>query len=227
MDKTREITLSNRLGSKHERVLKEIKKIICSESLFYEEVKVIELKKPDEEYGPFYKVEGTPFVDNAVIEKISKILEEYGRTGFKVGFEFGEVEGYDNGIYDAWDCARKIQLDEFDDGFTVDDLYKIFGTENIITILKDNSAKAAVKMIKSYLEEKKFEVGDEVAWTFCPDKGHGVIISISGENVNVVFHDGSTHFLHGSKLEKTGKQYPQIAEIFKQLKGDTKHENDN
>ena len=220
MDKTREITLSNRLGSKHERVLEEIKKVICSESLFYDAINVTKLQRSNEKDGPLYKVVGTPFFDDAVIEKISKILEELTVTAFRVGFEFGQEEGYDNGIYDAWDCARKIQLDEFDDGFTVDDLYKIFGTENTINILKDYTAKDVVKMIKSYLEEKEFKVGDEVAWIFCPDKGHGIIVSISGENVSVVFHDGSSHFLHRSKLEKTGKNYPQIAEVFKQLKGD-------
>ena len=134
MNKTKELSLTNRLGSKHERTLKEIRKVICNESLFYDEVKVTELQRSDEKDGPLYKVEGEPFVDDTVIEKISKILEELTVSSFRVGFEFGQDKQEDKNMIKG----KPVTITEDDiKSYNVvkDILDKVFqNNSNVITI---------------------------------------------------------------------------------------------
>lgn len=96
-----------------------------------------------------------------------------------------EMNGYEWGLYDAWETARKIVYD----GLRYEAIVKIFGTANLETIFTENTAAEAIKKIRKYEASRlirgdiiKKKAGEEV----------GVITKISADNNHclVMLKDG-------------------------------------
>ena len=180
-------------------------------------------------------------------EAMTNVRNAYDR-GYKQGFKDGEdieqkngavtkVEvakmEYERGLNDAWEAARRIMLSKSSGGLGYEVVLKIFqqaditGTEHF-DILRTYSASEAVAKIKEYKEkqaeqqakeEEKFKVGDEVI----SDVRRFVVLGIdSGEWYNLwCLDDGLTYDNIGSKyITKTGRSFPQLVELFKQMKGE-------
>ena len=171
-------------------------------------------------------------------EAMTNVRNAYDR-GYKQGFKDGEdieqkngavtkVEiakmEYERGLNDAWEAARKIMLCKSKGGLGYEVVLKIFqqvdltGTEHF-DILHKRSASEAIAKIKEYEEKKQeeFKVGDEVI----TDERKFVVLGIdSGEWYNLwCLDDGLTYDNICSKdLTKTGRSFPQLAELFKQMK---------
>lgn len=56
------------------------------------------------------------------------------------------MNGYECGMYDAWETARKIVYD----GLRYEAIVKIFGTANLETIFTENTAAEAIEKIRKY-----------------------------------------------------------------------------
>jgi len=63
--------------------------------------------------------------------------------------------GYENGLNDAWDTARKIYLPEDHGGLGYDIRMKIFNTDNMGWLFKNLSASEAIEKIRAYEKEKE------------------------------------------------------------------------
>lgn len=65
-------------------------------------------------------------------------------------------ESYQKGLNDAWECVRKIQMEEEDGGMPIDALEKAFGVQifSPYATFRDFTASEAIAKIKGY-EEKK------------------------------------------------------------------------
>ena len=174
-------------------------------------------------------------------EAMTNVRNAYDR-GYKQGFKDGEdieqkngavtkVEvakmEYERGLNDAWEAARKIMLCKSKGGLGYEVVLKIFQQANItgtehFDILHEWPASEAVAKIKKYEEkqkesEKEFKIGDEVI-TY--DRKFVVLGIDSGEWYNLwCLDDGLTYDNICSKnLTKTGRSFPQLAELFKQMK---------
>lgn len=167
-------------------------------------------------------------------EAMTNVWNAYDR-GYKQGFKDGKLEvvtsSYTRGLNDAWEAARKIMLSKSSGGLGYEVTLNIFqqaditGTEHF-DILRTCSASETVAKIKEYeekqaeqqaKEEEKFKVGDEVI----TDERKFVVLGIdSGEWYNLwCLDDGLTYDNICSKdLTKTGRSFPQLAELFKQMK---------
>lgn len=167
-------------------------------------------------------------------EAMTNVRNAYDR-GYKQGFKDGKSEvktsTYTRGLNDAWEAARKIMLSKSSGGLGYEVALKIFqqaditGTEHF-DILRTYSASEAVAKIKEYeekqaeeqaKEEKEFKVGDEVI----ADERRFVVLSIGVDGwCNLwCLNDGLTCDSIFSKcLTKTGRSFPQLAELFKQMK---------
>lgn len=152
--------------------------------------------------------------------------EAYNK-GYKDGISDGNIcngtfrkrikEAYENGLNDAWECARKIYLNTDENGLSGNELYAIFG-ERGGYILKEYSASEAIAKIKEYDEIK---VGDEV---YCSDRK--AVVSrvveneiLAGKLYSIVFFNGATSCVNGQGITKTGRYFPQIVEVFEQMRG--------
>lgn len=110
---------------------------------------------------------------------ISRLVELVYSKGYdkayndrKIEEEFDEDrakainEAYQNGLNDAWECAKKIVLHCNDGGYSHKELRDIFTESSWEDIVKHMSAFEAIAKIKEYEVKKKaddeIKVGDEV-----------------------------------------------------------------
>ena len=167
--------------------------------------------------------------DYSVLNEMIKNQKDVIITAYDKGYaqkvEASSEVAYQKGLDDAWDCAKKIVLSEGDGGLTVTELLKIFGTNLHRDVLLNESPSEAISKIKAYEEKKKAEeeeikVGDEV--TFSHEEFPGVVIAKTNNELWVLFphYDAPQSISCLYDAIKTGRSFPQIAEVFKQLKED-------
>ena len=126
---------------------------------------------------------------------------------------------------EAWEAARKICCCG-EKCLTSLELEDIFCTNYSRDIILQNTASEAISKIKAYEEHKKREedneihVGDEVANT-AGDKG--VVIGISYNDVSLFIPAWNiSQITHKACCKKTGRKFPEIAEVLNKLREDEK-----
>jgi len=130
---------------------------------------------------------------------------------------------YQQGLEDAWEAARKIILDKNDDtGLSLSEVAQIFYTASSYKILKENTASEAIAKIKEYEEQQKhdaIQIGDEVV--YMDENKPRVVVRISGQSAVQITSDGKCAICEVEKLHKTGRTFPQIAEVLKEMRGES------
>lgn len=137
-------------------------------------------------------------------------------------------EAYQEGINDAWECARKLALTSSDGGFDNKIVKEIFGSTSSYSIINDMSISTVVAKIKDYEEKQKqkedeIRVGDEVIVNDIDCKAIFIGISTLEGWVtpyHILFENGNTDWVKKSAISKTGKHYDAIEEVLKELRGD-------
>ena len=166
-------------------------------------------------------------------EAMTNIRNAYDR-GYKQGYKDGKTDvvttSYEKGLNDAWEAARKIMLSKSNGGLGYEVVLKIFqqayitGTEHF-DILRERSASEAIAKIKEYEEQAKeeeeegFKVGDEVT----SDVQRFIVLGIDAGGWYHLWclDNGLTYDTICSKdLRKTGRSFPDLVELFKQMKGE-------
>ena len=166
-------------------------------------------------------------------EAMTNVRNAYDR-GYKQGYKDGKLEvntsTYTRGLNDAWEAAKKIMLCKSKGGLGYEVILNIFqqpditGTEHF-DILYERSASEAIAKIKEYeekqeeqaKEEEKFEVGDEVI----ADTRRFVVLGIGTDgwcNLWCLNNGLTCDSIFSKCLTKTGRSFPQLAELFKQMK---------
>lgn len=126
------------------------------------------------------------------------------------------MKTYEDGLNEAWEAARKIVYLPSVGGYSASELLDIFGRTDISSaqLLKHNTAAEVIANIKKY--ENCIKVGNEVTDN---DGWKGVVtwISPDGGYLVVTLQDGTA--LRGEKkhFKKTGRHFPQIEEVLKQM----------
>ena len=143
---------------------------------------------------------------------------------YELGYETGR-KTYEKGLEDAWECARKIVSAH---GLKFEQLEEIFGKRNFLYLLDDYSPSEAIDKIREYEEKSQkniedFKVGDEIIRNN-DNYNRFVIISINDKDVYTINQNGGHGYMKIDILyenyQKTGRSFPQIAEVVKQLKED-------
>lgn len=124
------------------------------------------------------------------------------------------MKTYEDGLNEAWEAAKKIICLPSDGGYVPSALIKIFGYDHSNTIFKQNTAAEAVTKINEY--ENRIGVGDEVTDN---DGWNGVVtwISPDGEYLVVTLQDGTALRWKKESFKKTGRHFPHIVEVLKQM----------
>ena len=177
-----------------------------------------------------------------VIEAI--LSDEYARgynAGTNHGIEITEAKDYEQGLNDAWECARKIVRGNYDDLFS--------NYKEPIHAIRALDASDAIAKIKEYEEKQtkkscdncgknycgnalcfgnnycewapkqtddEIKIGDEVTdggeW-----KGVVTWVSPDYEYLVVMLDDGTAIRWKKKEFKKTGQHFSQIAEVLKQM----------
>ena len=119
---------------------------------------------------------------------------------------------YQKGLNDAWEAARKIETMtnlECCDAFQVSDGF----------ILNQTTASEAIEKLKAYEQQNEIRVGDEVVW----EGDKGVVTKIVTDGKTFLMLDAYGGWLLRIKKQeavKTGRHFPQVAELLKQMQED-------
>lgn len=175
-------------------------------------------------------------------------LEEYIRKFLRIAYYRGHTDGlikadklhktndaveeaYNNGLQDAWECAKKIAFVPDTGGYFNEELINIFDKRHvsIYDISEKYSVQEIVSRIKDY-EKKRIDdtikVGDEVYYT---DENHPRIVTaiyreagpLDGAMKAVqITETGKFTVNNLGDLHRTGKHHVGITEILNNLKGE-------
>lgn len=180
------------------------------------------------ENAPTVKTEKTP---KEIEQQIHEFAEKMYQAGYADGNNTNLIdEAYQEGLNDAWECAKKLVLMPYDSGFDNKTVKGIFGTTHCYSIFENMPVSTVVAKIKDYEKQQKqadteIRVGDEVIV-----KGYrAIVIKVDIDYwYRVVYENGNTDYIHQDTITgKTGKHYSQIAEVLKELKEDENNADSN
>lgn len=131
----------------------------------------------------------------------------------------GYDDGYQSGLADAWDAARKICLNTCDGGMTIAEIAKIFDVSYYRDAMKKYSASEAIEEIRAYEQaqkekEEQIQVGDEVITA----SGKAVVMGVGPVHFEYFNADGSSGYDEVKNVKKTGRTFPEIAEVLRKMK---------
>lgn len=177
-------------------------------------------------------------------KQAQELIEQAYQRGYKAGYEEGkgqtwseEVKKYEiepdkkneyieQGRNEAWEAVKKIYLPTDDGGLPGGEIMKIFGELSWFRILTKFSASEVVEKLCAYEEKKqkedsKIHIGDEVAFPF-PGGSKFIVVSISenGEIFDGLSINGVNLALDKDHVTKTGRNFPEIMEVLKKMKGE-------
>lgn len=125
---------------------------------------------------------------------------------------------YEDGLNDAWEAARTVV-----DCKVPFDFWELPSGQSMLAVFRLYSVKEAIEKIREYEEEQKkaaeIKIGDEVT----DDEGwNGVVTFISpeGKYLVVTLQDGNALRWKKESFKKTGRHFPEIAEVLKQMQED-------
>ena len=98
-------------------------------------------------------------------KEIEKRIHEFAEQMYNAGcadtglayadiLEQNRKKAYENGLNDAWECARKITLSACDGGIAIESFKEVFGA-TYYNVIKDCSPSEAIAKIKEYEEKQK------------------------------------------------------------------------
>lgn len=155
---------------------------------------------------------------------IDYIAEEAYQKGFEVGQHEATTLEYQQGLDDAWECARRIALVKIDKDcpyFTVTELKKIFGCSTVQSVFDTYSASEAIEKLKAHEEQqeqnRRIMFGDKLL----TKKDHLGGVALSNEvngSVYVWREDCVAYESSPQEWRKTGENIPQVAELLKAMK---------
>lgn len=132
---------------------------------------------------------------------------------------------YEDGLNDAWECARKVSLNGEDGGIPYEDFKDIFDDiSSPYGVFRRYTITEAMAKIKAYEEQKnEIKQWDEICGKSKP-KNKLIVVAIGAwGDWHCVDYEGHTFKLddkYKKYWKKTGKSYPELANILEQLKGD-------
>lgn len=144
------------------------------------------------------------------MEQVRKEAYDKGYDDAKGGYE----NGFENGMIVAWEAARKIiHMPEGDLLNIFTECYSAVCTA--LQVLLKYDASEAIEKLKAYEQEQnEIHVGDEVITA----SGKAVVLGVGPVHFEYVNADGSNGFAKVKNAEKTGRHFPEIAEVLAKMK---------
>ena len=147
---------------------------------------------------------------------LEQVRKEAYKDGYNAGFGKKIDASYQEGLNDAWEAARKICLNDSDGGLTVTEIANIFDVSYYRDAMKKYSAHEAIEKIRQYeqRQEEQIQVGDEVIIRY----KKAVVTEITDRFVHIMYSDGSGYALFSENMTKTGRNFPEIAEVLEKMR---------
>jgi len=183
---------------------------------------IVELKKNETLYkAATRESDGTAYVCSAIgtpytAPDLEQVRKEAYDDGYNAGYGRKIDASYQEGLSDAWEAARKI-LCYGKTGGKLEVLTDVFShADGWWDIINKYTASEAIEKIRQYEQEQEeqIQVGDEV---INRDK-KAVVTEITDRFVRIMYSDGSGYALFSENMTKTGRNFPEIAEVLAKMK---------
>lgn len=178
-----------------------------------------------------YEQLATKIMMNALEGVKAQIRKSYDK-GYKDGkadtpftdTEEAEKKAYNKGLNDAWELVKRIESTPEDGGLTNKQIVEVFGQYwSSFELYRMFSPGEAMNLMKAYEDKQKqdaeIKVGDEIVYS---DGIKGVVVGISNTvgQISVLNNKYDVpQLLVKSRAKKTGRTFPQIAEVLAELRG--------
>lgn len=165
-----------------------------------------------------------PDLEQVRKEAYDKCMDEAEMLAYKL-YSPKIDEAYQRGLADAWEAAMKISMSKIDGGLSWEEMNDIFGTARPGKIYKTFTASECIEKIRAYEQEnEEIKVGDEVVGTYTDEEETEPFVII--RKVPEIYpthyfgiYSKSGGFCQGGlKLKKTGRHFPEIAEVLQKMK---------
>lgn len=136
---------------------------------------------------------------------------------------------YNRGLNDAWEAARKLAISSKDGGLDTETIAEIFDGLTYYAVFKAVSASEAVAKIKECEQQKQdtIKVWDEV-YSEMNDLRFIVTRIITSKHMDItvkryegICTDGACYDNLPEDIVKTGRTFPQIAEVLDEMRGES------
>lgn len=120
---------------------------------------------------------------------------------------------------DAWKMISHVMKYADAGGMSIEDLEECFGTNNLSPIGKMSYVEVREKYDAWRKKKGEIHVGDEIY--DCCVKGVVTYVDRIDNSVayQIVGQDGATYCLEGSAVIKSGRHFPEVAELLKKMGG--------
>ncbi len=118
------------------------------------------------------------------------------------------AQTYEDGLKDAWEVVRRLEYE-----LTSGERVELFGYYSPYDII---DALTPQEVIEKLEKHDRIEVGDEVI-DDAGDKGIVTRVSPDREYLTVILGDGIAIRWENKEFKKTGRHFPQIAEVLRQM----------
>ena len=150
-----------------------------------------------------------------------KAIDEAYQKGFEAGQHEATTLEYQQGLDDAWGAIIKIALIPYAERSEIFD-----GKQDILSIVQKFSPSEVTAKLREYEQQKSDEikVGDEVCFVFAGGETIEpfIVFSIKDDNGKKYYEGIQTSdgrwVSGGLKYYKTGRHFPQVAELLKAMK---------
>ena len=156
-------------------------------------------------------------------------LDRYDKDAYEEGRAEGSLEGYsrgvnehmndiyEQGLNDAWECARKLVHSRAPEEWDVMcDLFSVERGRQCDIIAKTNASEAIEKLRDYEAKKDEIKVGDEVIDS---NEILFVVTKVDMDTATVMNCVGHSYPLWKSGLKKTGRHFP-IEDILEQMRGE-------
>ena len=128
-----------------------------------------------------------------------KAIEEAYQKGFEAGQHEATTLEYQQGLDDAWECARKLVTNWYADA---DD---VFEDKSFVEFLNAYTASEAIAKLKAYEDKQsdRIEVGDEVI----APCGKAIVTTFKNDLVFYLYSVGNYGCTEPENLTKTGRHF--------------------
>lgn len=129
---------------------------------------------------------------------------------FKEEREGLNAKTYEDGLNEAWEAARNVVDCEVPFEF-----WDLASGQSNLAVFKHYSATGAIEKIKEY--ENRIKVGDEVIDSNGMLEKRSVVVRVSGSVITIMEGDGTVSRWEKEHFKKTGRYFPQVEEVLKQM----------
>lgn len=136
-------------------------------------------------------------------------------TTESVEFKEESEETYEDGLNEAWELARYISCTPNEGGKSIKWVEDVFGCGNRRDVLRNHSASEVIAKIEEC--ENRIKVGDEVIDSNGMLEKRSVVVRVSGSVITIMEGDGTVSRWEKEDFKKTGRNFPQIEEVLKQM----------